>query len=204
MSWHQENKASLDAIAQSNWDFVVLQDCSTCPLQYQKYFREGIKEMVKAVRAANATPLLFMTWADLHKQNDISTIAQQYVAIGTELDVTVVPVGVAWKLAQERPSGAALFESDGHHASRSGALLSSYVFLAVLQKNSDQPTTVRLRKAPEFMYQLLFPEYQEYADETLSKNLKAIAAESLGKAALNDILASNAANILSTANVQSK
>lgn len=179
LAWHAENPATLEKLGSGKWDYVVLQDCSTCPLDYRDSFRAGVKEMVKKARNVRATPLLFMTWADLHKQGDIEVLAREYSELGTELDVGVVPVGLAWKSAVARLGGTSFFEPDGHHASLTGALLSSYVFLGVLQKNSDQPTRVRLRKSPELVYHLLFPIYQAYADESQAQSLKQIAAQTL-------------------------
>lgn len=174
---HVSNEQTAAKLKQRKWDFVVLQDCSTCTLEFPKWFPWEVTEMVKQVRAVGSTPLLYMTWSDLGKDSDQNTITAAYLSIGKELDVEVVPVGIAWQRAAPLLPRGTLHASDGHHPSLPGALLTAYMFLQYFQKDAEQPIDVEVQAPSETIYELLFPFSLRYAPTDLAAKLRSVAQE---------------------------
>jgi len=155
LEWHSENPITLAVLNESQWDLVILQDCSTCPLDYKRLFARGVRKMVKLVKEVGAIPLLFMTWADKGKESDLEIISAEYLRMGKELGVEVVPVGEVWDATLKKDSSIPLHADDSHHASKIGALLTAYVFAFFLTQDKTIDT---LRIFPEnhrFLYQAI-------------------------------------------------
>lgn len=181
LAWHAKNKPTRDILSERAWDFVVLQDCSGCPLHYRDWFESGVTQMVTAVRAAGSHPILYMTWADIHQQHDMDVIAAEYERISKHLDVPLVPVGQAWRIAQEQLPEVNLYSADGHHAGANGALLSAYVFAMHLQKHGKQPLMERFYLDPARFFEFILPRYREYGIE-VSQQLKNVAEKTYRRA----------------------
>lgn len=174
---HVNSPQTAAKLKERHWDVVVLQDCSTCTLEYSKWFSWEVTEMVKQVRAVGSTPLLYMTWADLGKDSDQNTITAAYLSIGKGLNVEVVPVGIAWQHAAPLLPRGTLHASDGHHPSLPGALLTAYMFLQYFQKDAEQPIDVEVQAPSETIYELLFPFSLRYAPTELAAKLRSVAQE---------------------------
>ncbi len=176
LRWHVEQEATRKRIAERQWDFVVLQDCSNCPLDYFPYFEAGVEEMVKYVRKTGNTPVLFMTWADRGHLNDQQKISQAYLDIGKRLNVEVVPVGIAWERAQKQFPDIVLHDKDNHHAGDYGALLTAYVFIRFFGGNLQHPFG-KVRLPARYLFHLILPEIKEYADSITARKLWSIAED---------------------------
>lgn len=175
LKWHSNNDATLEALETDHWDYVVLQDCSDCPLWRQDAFQSGVREMVRLVKKAGSEPILFMTWADIGAFEQQKIIANEYHIIGKELDVKVVPVGLAWEAVQRTHPELRLYDGDGHHAGMLGTFVSAYTFITVLQKRPDHVLNGAVVPPPQRFYQLLFPEEQRiYADHVTAKKIQSV------------------------------
>jgi hypothetical protein len=95
-------------------------------------FYEGVRGLVKRIRARGATPVLFMTWARRDWPEDLAKLQQAYMSIGRELNVKVAPVGVAWAEAQRRIPTLVMYVADGSHPSWAGSYLAACVLYATL------------------------------------------------------------------------
>ena len=177
LGFHFRSKATLAAIVSKKWDYIVLQNCSNCPLRNRELFQSDVKTIVNIVRESGAKPVLYMTWADLHKQDDINVISEAYETIGRELSVPVVPVGKAWAKAVAESDGASLFEADQHHASPTGALLSAYTFLHFFNENTAPSVAPRPPPVPNYFYQLILPAPGPYPSQNILEQLYKIAAQ---------------------------
>ncbi len=141
----RDDGAPLKVIAEGGWDVVVLQENGRLAA------RSGIdsfpfaSRLVRAVRAAGARPIFYMTWAYRGQEDMLPGIRDAYSKLGSRLEVEVAPVGDAWRLAQDAGDGVDLFAADGIHPSPQGSYLASCVIFSTLYQRSPEglpPLTV--------------------------------------------------------------
>ena len=85
-------------IAREKWDVVVIQE--DLPETRRKDFRRFGEEFVRAARGARAKPLLLMTWAyERLPSCTQQDIASAHAQLGHDLNVPVVPAGLAFERA---------------------------------------------------------------------------------------------------------
>lgn len=133
------------------YDFVVLQEQSVRPAIAPELFYDSVRDLVARVRAAGAQPILYCTWGRETGNNKLSEygwtnesmtwkIAAAYQAIGRELDVPVVYVGLAFFDVYTTHSEINLYDEDKHHASKVGYYLSGLTLFAGIFRMD--PTTL--------------------------------------------------------------
>lgn len=145
---HANSAETLDAIAQGNWDYVILQEQSQLPVlvdQRDEKMYSAIRLLDEKIRASGAAPILFMTWArkDGLPEQGLSDyfmmqdeVQSGYLEIANELDAIVAPVGVAWKSVLLQEPHFSLWNADGIHPGQEGTYLTALVFYAVLFQQS--------------------------------------------------------------------
>jgi hypothetical protein len=129
---HWNAGKSEQAIRDGGFDAVVLQEQSTLPVKNAKRMHENVRLFDRAIKAAGAKTVLYMTWARQHAPESQQTITDAYTAIGRELGATVAPVGAAWQQYLAKYDQPALHDKDQSHPSPAGSYLAACVFLAVL------------------------------------------------------------------------
>ena len=130
------NGKLVDAALKANkYDFVVMQEQSTCPVLNPGKFYDGARALVAKVRANGATPIFYETWGRKtgHKvlsenglTNETMTwkLAAAYNAIGKELDVDVAYAGLAfYDVYTNNAKDVDLYNADLTHPSYSGSFL---------------------------------------------------------------------------------
>jgi hypothetical protein len=143
---HWEKGDVLRALGEGKWEVVVLQEQSTIPsFDHQRraplmdtYARRLHEEVLRA----NARTLFYQTWGyrDGDRQNRPGDtyaamqdrLERSYREVARELDVAVVPVAEAWRIAHQRSPGLDLWAPDGRHPSRAGTYLAACTFYGVL------------------------------------------------------------------------
>jgi uncharacterized protein DUF4886 len=147
---HAGNSATLDKIASTKWDYVVLQEQSQTPSVEQGRVNQmypAARTLVSKIKAAGSTPLFFMTWGHRNgwPENGLpnyasmqSQISSGYTRIAQELAAPVAPVGNAWALAVQQHPELELWQEDGSHPSEQGTYLAACVFYAVIFKESPE------------------------------------------------------------------
>mgnify|MGYP000848993019 CR=1 FL=1 len=145
---HAKSAAFTESLTASQWDYVVMQEQSQTPSveDWRVHFMyPAARTLVKQIRASNAQPLFFSTWAhrDGFPENGMKNyesmqyqIDQGYLRIARELNVPVVPVGVAWFRALNTHPNLQLWQEDGSHPSEQGTYLAASVFYVTLFKES--------------------------------------------------------------------
>lgn len=129
--WQDSNAVKL--IQKGGWDIVVLQENGDLILSNPKQMREYMGKFVAEVKKVNAKPVLFMTAAFHDKPQTIEKIAELYGDTAKELNVTVAPVGLAYKNAMEKQPGLTLHNlPDTIHANELGTYLTACVFYSVI------------------------------------------------------------------------
>ena len=133
-----------NTLSSSHWDYVVLQEQSEFPaFEYSRVndMFPAARTLVKQVRAINAQPLFFVTWARSggSPENGIPDyesmqyeIDQGYLRIGQELHVPVVKVGTVWFRALKMYPDLELWQADGNHPAEQGTYLAACVFYVAL------------------------------------------------------------------------
>jgi hypothetical protein len=150
LAQHLGTLATADTLAEQRWDFVVLQEQSVIPAlasQRSAQMYPAARELIRAVRARGARPVLLLTWgrrdglAEAGFRDFAGMQAQLtagYLALADELDVAVAPAGEAWRAALANDPGLALWQDDGSHPSQLGSYLTACVVYAALFRASPE------------------------------------------------------------------
>ena len=148
LAGHANSAKFVEALSSSQWDYVVLQEQSQIPsVEYSRVnmMYPAARNLVQQIRTVNAQPLFFSTWAhrDGYPEKGMTNyeamqyqIDQGYLRIARELNVQVVPVGVAWFRALNKYPSLQLWQEDGSHPSEQGTYLAASVFYVTLFKES--------------------------------------------------------------------
>lgn len=137
---HWETLTTPETIADGGFDIVVVQ--GDIPLSDLDAFHRNARNLIVATRDAAAEPVLFMAWAyDSHPWITTDEIAQAHTEIGTEFDVDVAPVGLAFEQASRERPELNMLSSDNVHQSTHGMHLSTFVIYMTLF-GTDPPDTL--------------------------------------------------------------
>ena len=99
------------------------------------------RELVAMIRAANATPIFFVTWARQggwpeYRMPDYASmqlsIDDGYSLIAKELQAAMAPVGFAWMARVTESLNPNLWQDDGSHPTVAGTYLAACVFYATI------------------------------------------------------------------------
>ncbi len=135
-SERRDEGGPLAVLARGGWDVVVLQENGRVAARSPADSFTFAARLVRAVRAAGAKPVFYMTWAYRDRPADHATIRETYDRLGARLDVPVAPVGEAWRLARQATPGLELFAADGIHPAPAGTYLAACVIYATLYGRS--------------------------------------------------------------------
>ena len=125
------------ALKNNKYDYVVLQEQSTCPAQFPGKFYDGVRKLVEKIRENGATPILYSTWGrktgsatlpNLGWTHESMTwkIGAAYEAIADELDIEVAHVGFAFHdVYTNNPNLTDIYADDLTHPSYSGSYLAA-------------------------------------------------------------------------------
>src|SRR5688572_3541686 len=123
-----------NAITESVYDYVVLQEQSTLPVKNANRMAENVRLFDEAIKRAGSKTVLYMTWARQHAPETQQAIADAYNSIGEEIGAIVVPVGLAWQKFLADHDKPVLYDQDQSHPTLAGSYLAACVFLATLLK----------------------------------------------------------------------
>jgi hypothetical protein len=141
---HLASSETMTALRSARWNFVILQEQSQLPAIEQLRSSQtdpAARLLVRAVRAAGASPMFFVTWA--HRagwpENGLPTYESMqrqidlgYLAIARQLGAPVAPVGPAWLAVNRGRPAVDLWQADGIHPSPAGTYLAACVFYAAI------------------------------------------------------------------------
>ncbi len=134
-----------------DFDYVVLQEQSTCPALVPEKFYTGVRELSAKVIANGATPVLYGTWGRKAGHSVLSEngwtnesmtwkIAAAYEAIGAELGIDVAQTGFAFYDIYNNQKSINLYNSDLTHPSAEGSYLAALTIFAKI--TGVDPTAV--------------------------------------------------------------
>ena len=132
-------------IRSEQWDYVVLQEQSSRPVDDAELFFRYARLFDEAIRARGAKTVFFMTWAYESDPGMQAGLTNAYTSIGRELGALVAPVGQAWQQARSSSPSLGLFADDGSHPDPPGSYMAACVFYAMLlaADPAGAPTTLR-------------------------------------------------------------
>lgn len=119
-------------IASQHWDYVVIQDFSTMPVDDPDLTREYVRHVAATARKAGAQPILYLTWARKAKPAMQDQLDSVYTELANETHALLAPVGQAWKRALAVSPQPNLFIEDGSHPSYAGSYLAASVFYSLI------------------------------------------------------------------------
>jgi hypothetical protein len=127
-------------LVSESWDVVVLQGHSLGPIDNDtsELFRDAARDFAAQIRDSGARPVFFMTWAYKSRPEMTATLDAVYTGIAEELDVQVVPVGLAFATVREERDDIELISSDDKHPRRAGTYLAACTFYAALHGKSPE------------------------------------------------------------------
>ncbi len=144
--------AQVESILETrDFDFVILQEQSTCPALSPGKFYTGVRNLTEKLRADGATPILYSTWGRKEGHSVLSEngwtnetmtwkIAAGYEAIGAELGIDVAYAGLAFRDIYANHGDIELYDADKTHPSPAGSYLAAMTLFAKI--TGVDPTTV--------------------------------------------------------------
>lgn len=134
-----EHAPAMAAMLRSEpWDLVVLQGHSreVYDPETRPDFKRTVRNFNQQIRAVNARPALFMTWAYTDAPGMTAVIADHYAQTAAEIDALLVPVGLAFAQVTREYPDIQLRTGDKRHPSLAGTYLAACVFYAALFEES--------------------------------------------------------------------
>lgn len=129
---HLQTGAAVRALKNSHWDFVVLQQGpSSLPESRLNLVQESTL-FAKYIRAAGATPALFMVWPEEERAYAFDRVRESYLAAAVNVKGKFFPAGEAWRAAWRRKPKLELYGPDRFHPSVEGTYLAALVMAGML------------------------------------------------------------------------
>ena len=122
------------------WHTIVLQGHSLEAVDPERTdgFTQTLAEFSSLIENRGARPVLFMTWAYAGRPEMIEQLAPAFSRLGEQMDMKVIPVGLAFVQALNDIPGLELHVADKIHPSLAGTYLAAAVFYAALYGKSPE------------------------------------------------------------------
>ncbi|MFI5281975.1 MAG: DUF4886 domain-containing protein [Candidatus Dormibacterales bacterium] len=141
---HAGAQSTRTLLAAKPWDLVVVQEQSEIPsieASRLAYMYPAARKLVSLIRAVDAQPLFFVTWAHRAGWPEQglagyptmqASIDSGYLTIAAEQKASLAPVGFAWMTLVHQAPNIGLWQDDGSHPTTSGTYLAACVFYAAV------------------------------------------------------------------------
>ena len=138
---HAQDPETRKVLDSQSWDYVILQEKSNLPILDKEEMTHGVRQLNELTAGHGTKTILFMPWAyrdgfpaaELDDYQAMqSLVANVYLAVAAEFELSVAPVGIVWQAALERDPQLDLWSSDGSHPSPLGSYLAANVFYALI------------------------------------------------------------------------
>ncbi|NLA25214.1 MAG: DUF4886 domain-containing protein [Bacteroidales bacterium] len=162
-SQHATNTQTISAIAQGDWDYVVLQEQSQYPSfppsQVANEVYPYAKILCDSIYSANecTIPMFFMTWG--YQNGDPNNcqyyeplctyegmqqrLSESYIEMAEQNNAQVAPVGEVWKIVRQNLDDVSVLYADaGAHPTPLGTYLAACTFYASMYHKSVQDVVV--------------------------------------------------------------
>lgn len=134
------------ALAEEQWDYVVLQEYSNGPILEAEQFYHSVEALCEKIRKNGATPLLYATWAyhaDAPKMADVGmnrdemfdALYDAYHKAAKDNDALIADVGEAFRKVSATTE---LYdEQDRYHPNLEGSTLAAKVIAETIKKSRN-------------------------------------------------------------------
>lgn len=149
------------ALAQTHWDYVVLQQGPSSRPESQVQLREWAGRWADEARAHAATPALYMVWPFQGQPDGFKLVAQSYRRAADASKSQLFPAGEAWDLSLRGNRSLRLYLRDKLHPTPAGTYLAALVITQGL--TGIRPTAIPsgLKLADGRAVELPEPQAQE-------------------------------------------
>jgi hypothetical protein len=128
---HWDTKGAQRAIAEGNWEWVVLQQGPSSVEVNRDTLRMVTQWLAAEMEKVGATPALFSAWPSQDRLQDYPRAIESYRLAASDVSGTFLPVASAWFAVLNGVGGPRLYD-DGLHPTVEGAYLSALVVYACL------------------------------------------------------------------------
>jgi hypothetical protein len=125
---HWEGGRALEAVRKGRWDFVVLQEQGTLPIEHPEVMHRYARLFDAEIKRAGARTVFYLTWARQGNEQAQAALTESYVSIAKELGAKLAPVGLVWQQVRRENPGLKLYSEDGRHPDPAGSYLAACVF----------------------------------------------------------------------------
>jgi hypothetical protein len=141
---HAASSETADAIADGDWDFVVLQEQSMAPADQEiarKVSYPAAEALSRSVIGNGGDVVFFITWGHRSGSPQLGhvtyssmqiDIANSYQAFSDAILSEIAPVGMAWWMALAERKDIEMYQPDGSHPSAAGTYLAAAVIAATI------------------------------------------------------------------------
>ena len=111
---HVDDLVYLLSKPKGTWEAVILQGHSNEPIEPKTHerFKNSVKQAVKLVKEQQLQPILLMTWGYKGQPDMGIELANAYTSLANELNILVVPAGIAFWAAEQQLPEIELFVPD--------------------------------------------------------------------------------------------
>lgn len=122
------------ALTHPMFDVVIMQGHSAAATSEKRIpvFKRMVSEHAKTIREAGSEPLLVMTWPKENKPGELDKLAKNTIEAANDAKIRVVPVGLAWAVAQRALPEVKFYMPDHSHPTAAGTYLYAATLYAVL------------------------------------------------------------------------
>ena len=117
---HWADRDTRAAVASGRWDVVVLQQGPSALPSSRANLVEYAVKWATAIRAAGATPVVYMPWPESYRMSAFDSVSRSYREAAEAANAALVPGGDAWQAVWRRDPSLALYGGDGFHPSPLG------------------------------------------------------------------------------------
>ena len=114
------------------WTHVILQGQKYSTTGSFSYSTDAAEYWIRGSKQQGATPIMFPEHPRKGNTWEGQTLWDLHTGIAVRENTCVAPVGLVWDEVTFRAPSLALHQSDGNHASETGALLTALVFYPVI------------------------------------------------------------------------
>lgn len=145
-----EDNTTQKALDSRHWTHVVLQAQKYSTTGQYYYPTDAAEEWIRRIRDRGAQPVLFPEWARREHPQETLRIHCLHLGISSREFAPVAPVGLAWQIMRETHPEISLYDRDGNHANRRGALLTAFILYGSITGESPAGLPyVKIRGIPE-------------------------------------------------------
>ena len=123
---HWTEGSARRALTDQRWEYVVMQQGSSALPASQVHLRTWAAQFAPLIRAAGATPVMYMVWPTTSRLGDFPGVLESYRTAAAAINGIFAPAGDAWTASGNL---GLLYSADGLHPTIQGTYLSAIVLL---------------------------------------------------------------------------